>query len=204
MKRRVLYSTILILLVLIGVWAWNYFDFAKYFRAENEVASSAEQVFEPSLEFEKSKEIIEQAEAQADQGIFTHPTLGFTFSYPKEYKVGGFVEDAATQTILVQPKDESAAGLPDNAGFQIYINPFDEDIELDPARILQDIPDLKIAAPQKVALDGVNGVAFISDNPAFGGKSREIWIVHGGYIYQISSYLEFSPWLEQIVGTWKW
>lgn len=59
---------------------------------------------------------------------------------------------------------------------QILISPFQgEDIDVTAEIIKADIPDMKIDNQQEVLVgSSQKGLAFVSDNPAFGGKSREV------------------------------
>lgn len=95
-------------------------------------------------------------------------------------------------------------------GIQIIISPFDEDkppysgYTLTEARILQDLPNLAISdqQPVNVGSDYI-GLAFLSDNQAFDGASREVWFVFRGNLYQISTYARLDPLLQAIFKTWQ-
>jgi hypothetical protein len=106
-------------------------------------------------------------------------------------------DENGAQTVALQ----NASG----DGVQITITPFDEDLAvLSKERIAQDVPDLKISDEQSVEI-GANhtGLAFKSDNAAFGGASREVWFVFRGNLYQISTYERLDPLLKAIFATWQ-
>lgn len=90
-------------------------------------------------------------------------------------------------------------------GIQIYVTP-----ETGDARVLTAddvraaIPDMQITDVQDVEIgDDYRGVAFLSDNEAFGGASREVWFYFRGTLYQISTYARLDPLLKAMFGTWK-
>jgi hypothetical protein len=90
-------------------------------------------------------------------------------------------------------------------GFQVVIAPFDEvGSVLTKERVVADIPDLVITDVQDVELGAKGrGIAFKSNNEAFGGSSREVWFVFDGHLYQISTYIKNDPLLQAVLGTWQ-
>jgi hypothetical protein len=122
---------------------------------------------------------------------------GFTFKYPKDFTTSEIPNDTGT-AILVE-------NIPQHIGAQIVISKFDgPDQDLTKADIAAQIPDLKITGEQEVLI-GANrkGLAFMSDSPAFGGQSREVWFVYKGNLYQISTYAELDQFLKGLFGTWQ-
>ena len=90
-------------------------------------------------------------------------------------------------------------------GFQISISPIDEDIPaLTVERIRQDLPNLLIESPQDVILgDAGKGVAFISNDSTFDGRSREVWFVFNRNLYQIRTYMKYDEVLRAVLSSWK-
>lgn len=122
----------------------------------------------------------------------------FSFQYPATYTVNEVKNDAGGIGTIVVQDDKGN-------GFQIVILPFDEEGSvLTKERVMADIPDLVISEVQEVEL-GSNGrgIAFKSDNEAFGGFSREVWFVFSGQLYQISTYIKNDPLLQAVLGTWQ-
>ncbi len=92
-------------------------------------------------------------------------------------------------------------------GFQIHIQPIDEDISvLTLDRIRQDLPDILIENPQEVILGegdtAGKGVAFMSNDPSFNGRSREVWFVYNKHLYQIRTYAEYDPLVQAVLSSW--
>ena len=128
---------------------------------------------------------------------YIHPIYNFSFNYPKDFTVTS-IPNNGVETILVQNTITKAAA-------QIVISPFKGgDVNITPDIIKTDIPDIKIDDAQEIPVGpSRKGLAFISDNPAFGGRSSEAWFVFKGNLYQISTYYEFDDFLKGIFKTWK-
>lgn len=122
----------------------------------------------------------------------------FSLSVPQGFSTQEIPNDSTQgQTIVLQ--DEEGNGI------QILITPSPEDIaHLTADRVHQDIPDMKVSDVQPVEV-GANhsGIAFMSDNEAFAGASREVWFVFHGNLYQISTYARLDGLLQTMFGTWK-
>jgi len=128
---------------------------------------------------------------------YNQPIYGFSFKYPKAFAVSE-ISSNGSKVILVQNTLK-------NIGVQIVISPFDgADSDITEAFIKSELPDLKISEPREVLVgSGRKGLAFMSDNAAFGGKSREVWFVFNNNLYQISAYAELDGFLKGLFGTWK-
>lgn len=144
-----------------------------------------------------SSEAVEEITSYQYTETYSYSEYGFSFKYPRDFTVGAIVGDGH-QTILVQ-------NLTKKIGVQILITPFDgKDIDITPEIVQQDIPDIKINDAQEILIgENRKGLAFLSDNKAFGGKSREVWFVYKGNLYQISTYAEFDEFLKGLFTTWQ-
>ena len=148
---------------------------------------------------------------------YEDPAYGFHFEYPKGLNVSSFSEDTG-DTILIQGQISSAEGASSESqntqsqstGFQIFVSPFDELVDETPKapgpitkeRILDDIPDMKITGEQTVMLErdkSISALIFFSEDDI--GKTREVWFVHEGYLYQVTAAPGFDEILSQIMAT---
>lgn len=132
----------------------------------------------------------------------THPGLGFSFRYPDGFKISSTAEELG-ETILVQKEGGGA-----KEGFQIFISEFDEPGPITGERIKIDLPEIVIEQPQDIELgirnqeSGIGALIFFSQDESF-GKTREVWFVHKGFLYQVTSKAEFDNQLSQIMATWR-
>jgi hypothetical protein len=51
-------------------------------------------------------------------------------------------------------------------------------------------------------VDAVKALAFHGFDAAM-GQTYEVWFIHGGFLYEVSTYKELEPWLNQILATWR-
>ncbi|OHA17848.1 MAG: hypothetical protein A2664_00080 [Candidatus Taylorbacteria bacterium RIFCSPHIGHO2_01_FULL_46_22b] len=145
-----------------------------------------------------TKESIAEISSYSYTENYNNPTYNFSFKHPKDFSVSSVSSGDGGDAILVQ-------NLAKNIGVQILVTPFDGgDVDITAEVIQGDIPDMKILDPQEVLVgNNRKGLAFMSDNEAFGGKSREVWFVYGGYLYQISTYADFDEFLKGLFSTWE-
>ena len=164
---------------------------------------------------------------------YTNPKYGFSFQYPEgltaaEFEEGGgdivLVQEtkatnstpapsafgeAARQEAQI-PNDKQNSNSNDSLsndqtiGFQIFIIPFDEEGPLAPERIRQDLPEMLIQNPQNVIIgkDNIRALIFFSQEPGF-GRTREIWFVRNGYLYQAMTYAELDALIGQVMESWE-
>lgn len=130
-----------------------------------------------------------------DWKTYDDSVYGFSFKYPQEFNVGRFLDDYR-EHIVVQNADK-------RQGFQIVISPFDEEIDITRERIKEDIRDISVEDPQPVELGKYGkGLAFLSRNNSF-GKSREVWFVFDGNLYQVSTYASLDTLLQAVMNSWQ-
>lgn len=130
-------------------------------------------------------------------GTYTNAKYHFSLALPEGFTAGELPGADGADTVILQNKKGD--------GIQIIIRPFGEDLHvLTRDRIHQDIPDMKISDVENVTIGPTyTGVAFISDNEAFGGSSREVWFVFRGNLYQVSTYARLDGLLKAMFATWK-
>ena len=129
------------------------------------------------------------------ENTFTHQNPNFSFQIPEGFTVGQ-IDEAAGKSIFVQ-------NINTGLGFQVFVSPFNENINvLTEERIRKDLPALVIEKSQKIQINGSEGVAFVSQNQAF-GRSREIWFVYNNFLYQMSTYIESEALLQKVLDTFE-
>src|SRR5882724_3894046 len=131
--------------------------------------------------------------------VYTHPELGFSFRYPRGFRVNEIPQGEGNALVLVEEPTRA------RQGFQVFSMPYDEEGALTEARIRQDVPDKVMEDVHPVQVDGVEGLAFISDDDTHNqglGRLFEVWTVHHGVLYQLATYPDLASVLQQVLETW--
>ncbi len=129
---------------------------------------------------------------------YANETYGFGMTLPVNTTAQSVMEGDG-ETILVQSQ---SGGEHSADSLQISVSPFDEDISLTPARVQKDVPSLKMETPMTVKVDGVSAVAFYSRDGDV--RYREVWFVHGGFLYQVLARAEADNTTGKVMESWKW
>lgn len=170
------------------------FPFASWFGGEEEDAVSPESDGWPQTDSQNPA--APSSDDFSDFTAYAHPELPFSFAYPNDMALSAFEGQAGAEILLF-----SGGGNE----FQISIRPFDEPGPLTEERLHRDLPTIYIEQPQQVLIGpdkNIPAIIFFTEDPA-AGKTREVWFVHGGYMYQVSAYAEFDPTLARMMGTWR-
>jgi hypothetical protein len=116
--------------------------------------------------------------------------FGLSLFYPENYKVSKIRSSAITYNILFE--DEAGGG-----GFEIFIVYYLED-RISQERFLMDIPSGIRRDEEKIYLDGVEAVRFLSEDAEL-GVTREVWFIHRNYLFELVSVQVFDPWMDDII-----
>ena len=146
-----------------------------------------------------SEKVIEAAAptAQTPDGFapYANAHYHFALAYPKNLAVTEHTENGGAMTITF----EDAAG---EQSFQIFVLPY-SGTQIDAARFKLDEPSGVMDSPTDVLVDGARATMFFGRNSIM-GDTREVWCIHGGFLYEVTTYKDLDPWLAQIMSTWKW
>ncbi len=128
---------------------------------------------------------------------YTNEQFRFSLTLPQGVTAAQLPFDGKGTAVVLQ--DASGNGI------QIYVTENVGDTRvLREADIKRQIPDMQVTGVQAVEIGENNtGVAFLSDNEAYNGASREVWFVFNGNLYQISTYARLDNLLQAMFGTWK-
>lgn len=119
---------------------------------------------------------------------------GFSLLYPSDLAVSTFDEGGGASTITFQNVERAE-------GFQIFIVPYNES-QVSEQRFKQDVPSGVRESLSNITVDGATAAAFYSTNTAL-GATREVWVVHGGFLYEVTTLKPLDTWLTAIIQTWK-
>ena len=117
----------------------------------------------------------------------------FSLYYPDALSVSEQPGAGGSMVLLFQ---DQANGQ----GFEIFIVPYTEP-KITQARFLMDEPSGVMNDPLNILVDGAAATEFLSTNPAM-AASREIWFLHGGFLYEVTAPQPLDSWLLQIMQTW--
>lgn len=117
----------------------------------------------------------------------------FSFMYPEEFLVSEFTETGNAKTLVFEvPGTEQA--------FQIFIAPFTGST-ITKSDIIRQIPSGVIEDLKEVIIgDGIRALVFWSDVPIL-GKSREVWFIKNGYLYEVTTYAALDELMANILST---
>jgi hypothetical protein len=119
-----------------------------------------------------------------------------SFRYPKGYEVKELTESGGN-VMLIQNAQTSEA-------VQIFVSPFADPVEsFTEEKIRRDIPDLEMKNVEKINVDGINALAFSSDNPAFQNDSYDVWLVSNGKLYQVSTGAALKDFVRGFIETMR-
>ena len=185
----------LIIIIIIGVAAYGaYYFYTNKLDKLGELRDGIPQ--EVSINLEAAKEIPSLKYVSA----YENDDYGFGFKYPDGFNVMEMPIESGQVLILQNQKTD--------VGLQIMITQYDGTEEsLTAESVKQSVPDLTIKEPQELFIgeSGAKGkgLAFVSDNAEFGGKSREVWFIYNGNLYQMSTYLDYDELIKGILNNWE-
>ena len=109
-----------------------------------------------------------------------------------EYDEGG----GAMTVVLENIKDPSQA-----RGMQIFVVPY-SGTTISEERFHKDAPSGVRENVEATTVDGVEAVTF-NGYDSFLGDTREVWVIHGGYLYEITTFKGVGNWFTPIIQSWR-
>ena len=117
----------------------------------------------------------------------------FALLYPANLSVQEFDEGGGARTIIFQ--NEQVA-----QGFQIFVVPYSA-TQVSTQRFKADQPSGVIEEPHNIAIDGAFATIFFGKD-ALLGETREVWFIHAGYLFEVTTPKVLDDWLGTIMQTW--
>ena len=118
----------------------------------------------------------------------------FSLFYPEKLEVKEYDEGGGASTITFQ--NVAAA-----QGFQIFVVPY-HDPQVSEERFHTDVPSGVRKGVQNITIDGVAGASFYSTNLSL-GETAEMWFIHGGYLFEVTTPKPLAGGLADIMQTWE-
>jgi hypothetical protein len=118
----------------------------------------------------------------------------FALFYPSNLTVSNFDEGGGAMSLSFQNVE---AGQ----GFQIFVVPYNAS-QVTPAQFKKDEPSGVRQGAHDVMIDGATAASFYSTDTAL-GETAEIWFIHGGYLFEVTTLKPLAAWLSEIMSTWQ-
>jgi hypothetical protein len=125
---------------------------------------------------------------------YSNPQFHFSLDYPSNLQMHTYQEPGSGFTAAFQDPT-------DNVGFEVYVTPY-SGTQISEDRFKLDEPSGVIRQQTDVMIDGVRATMFYGNN-AIMGDTREVWFIHGGLLYEVTTYKQLDSWLAQIMQTWQ-
>lgn len=188
MKLNSLIIPIIGLLILGGVYLWTgnegVFE-------QTEIVGKAPDPINNALEAEA---LGQKAKIPAAYLKYTNERFGFSFYHTPEGRVTVYEEGDGAATVVLEDFDRVR-------GMQVFIVPYAESTISD-ERFYKDVPSGVRENIEEVTLDGVRAVTFTSKDMLL-GETREIWAIHNGYLYEITTFAGVAQWFTPIIQSWE-
>ena len=133
---------------------------------------------------------------QVPQDMLGYSNKDFHFSllFPANLESTEYKEQGGALTVSFQDPDT-------DEGFQVYVTPYSKK-QIDAAQFKLDEPSGVVKEQQDVLADGARGTKFYGYNATL-GDTREVWFIHNGFLYEVTTFKVLDEWLNSIMQTWK-
>lgn len=91
--------------------------------------------------------------------------------------------------------------LNDVRGWQLFVVPYGA-AQVTEQRFRKDVPSGVRTNVQDITVDGAVGAAFYSKDASL-GETFEVWFVHDGFLYELTTLKSLEPNLRERLATWK-
>lgn len=128
----------------------------------------------------------------AGQSEYYDPGLDFSLFYPSDLKIS--IDHNGATTISF----EDVATV---QGFQVYAVGYREG-QVTQEQFKKDEPSGVRNDPKDITIGGAVASSFYGYDPRL-GDTAEIWFIHNGMLYEVTTLKKDAAWLSQIMQTWE-
>lgn len=149
------------------------------------------------VEEKKSTENVYHDEKEARlemEGRYYNERFGFSLLLPDGARASERMEGRGTVTITIE-------GTTDQRGFQIFITPYSEPV-ITKERFLADSPLGVYLEEEKTLVAGIPALSFKGQDQRL-GDTKEVWFIHEGNLYEVTSLYADSAYLSEILTSWR-
>jgi hypothetical protein len=125
---------------------------------------------------------------------YSNPQYHFSVYYPPNLQLHTYNEEGGGFTAAFQNPTT-------NVGFEVYVTPYSA-TQITEQEFKLDEPSGVDNQPTPVTIDGVPATMFYGSNSVM-GDTREIWFIHGRFLYEVTTYKQLDSWLAPIMQTWQ-
>jgi hypothetical protein len=118
----------------------------------------------------------------------------FSFYHSPEGVVHQYEEEGGAQTVTLEDRERGR-------GLQIFVVPYSEST-ISEERFRMDVPSRVRNDVENTQVDGVQAVTFRSKDASL-GDTREVWFIHKGYLYEVTTFANTSDWFVPIMQSWE-
>ncbi len=130
----------------------------------------------------------------SSSGIFSDPSIGFSFSVPDGYHAQKILSDSG-ETVIVQPATGSS-------GFQVFVIPFsDPGSSITAARVEKEARLTITHTASVTVASTAQGLSFIDNSSS--PPLYDTWFAYNGYLYQAQTWASNAPLMENILASWQ-
>jgi hypothetical protein len=185
-----------VFVIFLAACAWFFLSEGSAGKAKTNPDFSASIFKEEKNEDAASSSIVPPASAQTKK--YENAQYDSSFNYPDTFVLKEFPEDGGKTVLIIQ-------NAKTNQTVQIHITSYDDpDFAVSAEQVKRDIPDLPFSNSLDVTVGGKGkGVAFFSENSAFGGQTAEVWFADGKLFFQATASAKDARLLEEIIKSWR-
>ena len=139
--------------------------------------------------------IVSEETRETPKGLleYKNTTHGFSLLYPEGIVISEPLEDASTATITFQDVENGS-------GFQIFIVP-NNSPRISEERFIKDVSSGVRTNVENTTVGITQAVSFHSED-FFLGETQEVWFIHEGFLYEVTTLRSLDEWIFTIMDTW--
>jgi len=128
-----------------------------------------------------------------DKKFYQNLLLKFSVTFPGAMSIKEYGKGSGSTIVFADEKTGKS--------FQVFVVPYSEDF-VTAERFKMDAPLGVMKEPKDITIDGVPATIFWSQDATM-GETREVWFVHNGFLYEVTTFAELDPMLSEVMATWK-
>jgi len=176
----------------------------EYGRFDTNEAEQAGTVLEALQENEQVNEIevtptpvapedIAMSKIDENLKTYTHQKPTFSLDFPADLTIEKYDEGGVSETILFSGPSGS---------FQVFVSPYSGDGTISEQEVKRLQPLTPMEGVETIKIANTPALLFWSTVPDI-GKTREVWLSKGGYLFSVTARGSADAWLAHIMTTWR-